>query len=179
MAHLDEQKRWWRVTVKDVEQAEYTHFSWILPSEFVGDTVFARHGGFAYVNRRQRKAAAVPGVFYPVVSAEEQRQQAEEERWRRSNGENGREAIGRNRGGKEQTRGVGGKGRSGRDGSGGDLQHRGVRDYIPVIREREIDVTVILRPQEETRVQWPGGGVCVCTRGRVCAHACVFVCSRG
>ena len=49
---LDRQKRWWCVTVPDVEQAEFTHFSWILPSELVGDTIFSRLGGFAY-NRRQ------------------------------------------------------------------------------------------------------------------------------
>jgi hypothetical protein len=174
VAHLDAQKRWWRVTVKDVEQAEFTHFSWIMPSEFVGDTVFARHGGFAYVNRRQTDTAAVPGVFYPVVSAEEERRHAEDERRRRARGESGKEVSGREGGGTERRTRVGGKDESGRGVSGGDAQVQGGRDCIPVIREREIDVTISLPPRKgEMRVQWAGGCVWVCG----CVGAWVCVCA--
>ena len=40
----------------------FTHFAWICPSEFVGDSIFTKSGGFAYINKIVSRS-----IFLPVV----------------------------------------------------------------------------------------------------------------
>jgi hypothetical protein len=39
---------------------QFTHFAWVLPSEFLGMKIFTKAGGFAYKNKLRK------GLFFPV-----------------------------------------------------------------------------------------------------------------
>ena len=70
---LHRRGRWWPVTTNlsqgltptAAAEDAYTHFAWVLPSEFLGAHIFARGGGFAYRSKRQ---TSDQGVFFPVVN---------------------------------------------------------------------------------------------------------------
>ena len=66
---LAQYERWEKVSVDIITILfKFTHFSWIKPSEFLGDHVFPKNGGFAYLDERSRT-----GVFYPIVQPHEER----------------------------------------------------------------------------------------------------------
>jgi len=44
-APLHEAGRWQPVTAQRVRDQGFTHFSWVCPSEFVGDSIFTKSGG--------------------------------------------------------------------------------------------------------------------------------------
>ena len=43
--------RWSRITIPLPDAFDFTHFAYITPSEFIGDHIFPRSGGFAYLHR--------------------------------------------------------------------------------------------------------------------------------
>ena len=60
---LREAGRWEKVTVKSILDYGFTHYTWILPSEFIADHIFPKDGGFAYLHGRESKSA-----YYPIVA---------------------------------------------------------------------------------------------------------------
>ena len=49
---LAQYSRWQPITVKLFREYHgYTHFAWITPSEFLGDSIFTASGGFAYLHK--------------------------------------------------------------------------------------------------------------------------------
>ena len=59
---LEELQRWLPVTSDRLRKYGYTHFAWICPSEFVGDSIFTISGGFAYLHKDPNKSK-----FFPVA----------------------------------------------------------------------------------------------------------------
>ena len=56
--------RWQKVTVPAVQRLRFTHFAWIKPSEFLGDHVFPKNGGFAYLNIEKWRDSK----FFPLIA---------------------------------------------------------------------------------------------------------------
>ena len=79
---LHEWGRWTPVTVPMPPQFGFTHFAYVTPSEFIGDHIFPRSGGFAYLHKddysllRDKDSGKEEFVltslqnslFYPVVN---------------------------------------------------------------------------------------------------------------
>jgi hypothetical protein len=43
--------RWWPISVGRLRKTfGFTHFAWVVPSEFLGDHIFTNSGGFAYLH---------------------------------------------------------------------------------------------------------------------------------
>ena len=53
---LDEWGRWKPVTSNALIDLGFTHFAWICPSEFIGNYIFPKSGGFAYLHADDRPA---------------------------------------------------------------------------------------------------------------------------
>lgn len=60
---LNQLGRWRTVTVDYIRSSNFTHFAWIKPSEFLGDHVFPKNGGFAYLHHNWQESQ-----FYPIVT---------------------------------------------------------------------------------------------------------------
>ena len=61
---LAQYERWEKVSVELIRNVfGFTHYSWIKPSEFLGDHVFPKNGGFAYLDESSRT-----GIFYPIIT---------------------------------------------------------------------------------------------------------------
>ena len=61
ISSIDEGKRWVSVTEERFRSQGFTHFAWICPSEFVGDHIYTKSGGFAFRHRQWEKSE-----YYPV-----------------------------------------------------------------------------------------------------------------
>ena len=59
---LKEGGRFIPLTGERIRRMGFTHFAWICPSEFVGDSIFTKSGGFAYINNDVSRS-----IFLPVV----------------------------------------------------------------------------------------------------------------
>ena len=73
--------RWWPVTVTGQLDSGFTHFTFVKPSEFLGDHIFTNSGGFAYLHKDDYKLLKMEdggskelsltgssrSRFYPVV----------------------------------------------------------------------------------------------------------------
>jgi len=57
---LHQANRWKAVTLPRLRKMGYTHFAWICPSEFLGDSIFTRSGGFAYLHTDPKKSCYFP-----------------------------------------------------------------------------------------------------------------------
>ena len=62
VAPLEEAQRWKSVTARRLLDLGFTHFSWVCPSEFIGDSIFTRSGGFAYLH-----ADVAQSIYVPVM----------------------------------------------------------------------------------------------------------------
>ena len=51
---LQEWRRWKPVTSVSLKSLGFTHFAWIVPSEFIGNYIFPKSGGFAYLHKDDR-----------------------------------------------------------------------------------------------------------------------------
>jgi len=60
--HLDECDRWRPVTIPHIAKQGFTHFTWVTPSEILGDHIFTPSGGFAYKHVEPQRSR-----FFPVV----------------------------------------------------------------------------------------------------------------
>ena len=58
---LFETGRWHPCTDRRLERLGYTKYAWVTPSEFLGDSIFTRSGGFAYLHVSNQS------IYVPVV----------------------------------------------------------------------------------------------------------------
>ena len=65
---LVQNDRWQKVSVSALTKFGFTHFAWIKPSEFLGEYVFPKHGGFAYLTNGQGSADWGESKFFPLIS---------------------------------------------------------------------------------------------------------------
>lgn len=60
---LKDVHRWAPLTAKPILDARFTHFAYMLPSEFLGESVFPKSGAFAYLHENPAKS-----LLYPIVT---------------------------------------------------------------------------------------------------------------
>ena len=58
---LFETGRWHPCTDRRLQRLGYTKYAWVTPSEFLGDSIFTRSGGFAYLHVSNQS------IYVPVV----------------------------------------------------------------------------------------------------------------
>jgi hypothetical protein len=58
---LFEAGRWHPCTDRRLQRLGYTKYAWVTPSEFLGDSIFTRSGGFAYLHVSRES------IYVPVV----------------------------------------------------------------------------------------------------------------
>jgi hypothetical protein len=67
---INEHARWVPVSVPVIQMYGFTHYAWIKPSEFLGDHVFPKSGGFAYLHEAW-KDSHDSSMFFPLVTPSE------------------------------------------------------------------------------------------------------------
>lgn len=71
---LEEANRWEPVTIPQMRLGGYSHYAWVTPSEFLGDSIYPKDGGFAF------RSEAGQHAFYPIVGSDEQKGEAVDDR---------------------------------------------------------------------------------------------------